>query len=272
MPNSRASTVVLRAPDGTERRFGYTVEEIAEGYSLETIDLDAPEGPANRARSLALDGTPGRPNSRRIPEVDLALVSAAATPDTIRPPGIATIRMLVENAGRTETPRAEAVVFLDTDGDTARDAGETVLGRSDIPMLRRGERSERTIDVTVGGPFSVPIAASVVLADDEVSRDDAKRVRLVVGIPAGGLRITEIMVDPAPGEGRWIEIANVGDDPLPLAGCAVAGPRSAAPISAPAPHPRSGATTSSSPRRQTAYTTDMVPTCRFPASRLHFRR
>jgi len=223
--NSRPADVVLRSPGGLVRWFAYAPGEIVEGYSFEKIDPDGGDEAANWALSLLENGTPGRPNTRRILDRNAALVAAVASPDTIRPPGETTIRAVLANAGREPVAGAEVVLYADEDGDSLLSPGDAVLARTDVPTIARREQSEVTLAWRVEAPPGCPLFVAVRFEGDGRRADDGLPLRLVVGLPEASIRINEIMADPAPGEGLWVEIVNAGSVRVPLAGCALASPR-----------------------------------------------
>jgi len=233
--NSRESAVILRSPEGAEQRMTYTPADVVPGYSLEKIDLDGGDELSNWAISFVAEGTPGRENSRRLPDLDAALVAVMATPDTVHPPGAVTIRASIANAGRTALADAELVLFEDSDGDSSFSSGDAVLVRGRLPVLSRGEQRDLTGVWEVLTTPAAPVWVAILAERDQQPANNARPVQVAVGVPSGALRISEIMADPGPAEGQWVEIANVGAARVVLAGCKLATPSRALPVGSPAP-------------------------------------
>ena len=234
LTNDATKTVILRSPDGVVQSMTYTPDDVQKGYSLEKIDLDGDDSRANWALSLVAEGTPGRPNSRRILDRDLVLATLAAAYDTIHPPATVSVRAHVANAGRNPVSGARIVLFSDLDGDSAYSPGDHVLMETGVSSLARGEEAEVTCLWEVDRPLEAPARGAVMLDGEERPLDNVRPLAVVVGMPPEVLRITEVMADPTAGEGQWVEVGNVGNLPVSLAGCRLVAGRSSAAVAGPA--------------------------------------
>lgn len=233
LTNDATKTVILSSPEGAIQSVTYLPDDIVKGYSLEKIDFDRTDSRTNWARCLLPEGTPGRPNSRGILDYDVALTALVASPDTIHPPATVSVYAQVANVGRNTIGDGHVVLFADSDGDSLFSVGEAVLAETNLPPLARGEDVAITFPWDVVRPLEFPLRAAVLTEMEERSADNVLPLSVVVGMPAGVLRITEVMAAPGLGEGQWVEIGNVGEMGVSLVGCRLVAGRSSTLIIAP---------------------------------------
>jgi hypothetical protein len=181
------------------------------GRSLERVSpLRSGNNAANWAscQSPGL-ATPGERNSVSALDDDVAVVNPQ-----LEGTGIA---VTVVNRGVREARDVELALFLDRNLDSAG-AAEEELARVRARALHPDD-SER---ILFPGVAAVPgVSRFLLQADfpaDQRRSDNAVFLTVRNALPAGTLRINEIMYDPLEGDAEWIECINTGSTPLDVHG------------------------------------------------------
>ena len=175
------------------------------GHSLERISFDAPSdsqsswGPSN---DIELS-TPGRPNSIRIKEHDLALSRIDAVP---------------AHPFRNETTFIQAIVknngYLSADEFTVKFYSEEkgikkILSEEKIPGLNSGDSVLiRSSSSFIMPDDSVSISADIDSPEDEDLNNNSLSKIIKSGYKKGSVLVNEMMIDPFPGMPEWIELIN----------------------------------------------------------------
>ncbi len=207
-------------PDGATEVAGWGVHEfpeyfcgaaapdVASGQSLARVPDLADLG-SNALDFRGATPSPGRANLARR---DAAMVagSLAVTPE--RPDADVPARLAgaVANAGTdTLAAGAAAIEVVARVGADARTAPPLSLG-----ALLPGDTAAFALDLPPLAAGRWILTATVRLAGDEASADDADSLALAVGPCA--LAVTEIQFHPAAAEGEWVEVRNASGAPLDL--------------------------------------------------------
>ena len=171
--------------------------------------------PSNSTRSWesSVDpegGTPGRQNSVEIPRLDLAIDSARFDP------WVGRLLLRLENRGALDIPGGRLHVMLEE-----REIEGIPLGP--LPF-------DNGLTLEVAPTFELtdePVTLTLLLSitDDVHQKNDTAWVEVYRAPADQGLLITEVMFDPAataegPGS-EYVELYNIGDRPVPLAGWSI---------------------------------------------------
>jgi hypothetical protein len=189
--------------------------------SLERID---PMGPsmaaANWATSVDSSGaTPGRPNSVRIRDDDVRAGRLMVTSDLQN--GRVTVQALVYNAGRRPSGMYTVRVFDNVRHDSAGTADELVTTIEQPEPIAPGDSAwcEGILPGPVPGKHL--LVALVEYGPDERTANNRSATEVCIPIPAGALRINEIMFAPLPGMAEYVELLNVSGTTVDLWDCCI---------------------------------------------------
>jgi len=204
-PDSATEVVGWGALEFPEYYCGAPAVDVNGGQSLARIPDRAATG-SNAGDFRAAEPSPGFANQRTL---DAALLRhrARLEPEQPQPAAAATLRLALANLGATRWGADDASVRVTSD----------LLGLPvavNAPALASGETTEVAIPLGSLREGRGALAASVHLAGDEASVNDADT--LLVRVGPGPLQLTEIQFHPAASEGEWVEVRNVSHAPLPL--------------------------------------------------------
>ncbi|HXF99825.1 MAG TPA: lamin tail domain-containing protein, partial [Bacteroidota bacterium] len=190
----------------------------AGGRSLERIDPVAPSVQQSNWGScrLAERSTPGLRNSLTRKDSDLAVDTLRFAPALPVVGESVTVSVQVRNPGRESIPNFLVQLFADLNTDSLPQPEELIGSTQNafpLPPLD-----------SVGYDFSVGTLAAgtrsfigrVAFAGDEDTTNNTQPARLIVGYPAGAVRINEIMYAPAAGVPEWVELFNASTDSVEL--------------------------------------------------------
>ncbi|MDZ7374789.1 MAG: lamin tail domain-containing protein [candidate division KSB1 bacterium] len=212
--NTSPETVLLISANGdTVSRYRYSLDN-APGHSDEKIDPTAGDGPENWANSLRVGGSPGAWNS----------VARTKSPWTVHLPGALSlvavpeqevlVELVVEGPYRETDTYIRLALFWDRDDDRHLDSAEVVQETSLLlPASSRSERVSLAFCPCCPGLF---LLRGAMLSPVETVSDDSLCVRVAARV--GDVRINEIYYRPESGQPEWVELANVSDRPVNLAG------------------------------------------------------
>lgn len=190
------------------------------GRSLERIDHAAPsilQSNWGTSRS-ASRSTPGQRNSLSRKDRDLAV-------DSIRPlpflPSIGdSVQMLVsvKNLGREPAPSFLVQLFNDVNADSLAQPGEMISSVQNPLSLLPLDSMLFTFNLGTIAAGTYQLIARVAFSADEDTTNNQRVRRVVVGYPAGAVRINEIMYAPMGGMPEWVELYNTRADTVDLGG------------------------------------------------------
>lgn len=190
------------------------------GRSLERIDPEAPSVQQFNWGScrLAERSTPGLRNSLTRKDRDLAVDTLRFLPSLPVLGDSVTVSVKVKNAGRESAATFLVQVFDDVNADSLPQPGELIAtAYNTFPLAPLDSIS---YDFTVGMPTAGvhTLLGRVEFAGDEDTTNNMRFGRVIVGYPAGSVRINEIMYAPATGAPEWIELFNTRSDTVELTG------------------------------------------------------
>jgi hypothetical protein len=175
------------------------------GTSEEKVDALGDDAVANWVDAKWEGGTPGRVNSVSVKPVDIAL---RAVVDSVFVPWTQNdvLELLVVNVGRE--PVAQFQVHVD---------GLINAMTLESGFLAVGDSTRLLVDIGAmpGGVYEV-VAEGMLVGDEDSHNQIAKWV-VLVGYAPGHVVINEVMAVPNLG-GEWVELLNVGNDPIDLRG------------------------------------------------------
>lgn len=186
------------------------------GNSLERID---PAGPSTSQANWGTSrnptrSTPGARNSLTRKDRDLALDSLRIFPafpvvgDSIR------INVPVRNIGRDPVLSFVVRLYRDANADSLPQPAELLgtIVRS-VPLL---PLDSTVMSFSIGVVESHLSIATVSFSGDEDTTNNIMYGSIVIGYPAGSVRVNEIMYAPTGTEPEWIEVVNTRTDSINL--------------------------------------------------------
>jgi hypothetical protein len=189
----------------------------SDSRSLERIDIFAPSNdsanwtPAGKtARS-----TPGRENSHARPDTDLAAVHPVLESITGNE---AHIILTLQNPGRTAAGDFPVELFLDADGDSLPDAGgmvDSVFVTQTVAPLDSAHLRLSWKNVRSG---TTHLIAILHMAADQRRGNDSADISVTEPFFSSPIVINEIMYDPPPGTGEYVELLNISRNDVDLRG------------------------------------------------------
>lgn len=190
------------------------------GRSLERIE---PEGPSTVQANwgtcrLPSRSTPGERNSLTRKDRDLAVDSVWQLPalpvlgDSVR------VLVQVKNPGRQPASMFVLQLFNDLNADSIPQPGELLFSVQHPSPLQPQDSTILAFDAGSFPAGTHHLIGRVEFAADEDTTNNLRIRRLVVGYPAGSVRINEIMYAPATGTPEWVELFNTRPDSVDLAG------------------------------------------------------
>ncbi|HXG00626.1 MAG TPA: lamin tail domain-containing protein, partial [Bacteroidota bacterium] len=192
-----------------------------EGRSLERIDpLETSNDSTNWATSNDPSGaTPARANSHGVLNFDLRLLRISA--DTARPGGSVRVHVVVQNVGRMTVSGFDLVLFDDVNGDSVGTPDEMFYQQAFALVLVR--RDSLTVPVEWSNPSSGihTVLAQVVYPPDERLSNNRATVTVSVGYAQKVLVVNEIMYAPFSEGAEYVELTNVGTEPVDLTGWSI---------------------------------------------------
>lgn len=211
LSNSKPETVTLYRPDGRiEDAVSYSIGNIP-GHSDERIDPDGPGAPDNWADSRFPLGSPGFRNSVTRPALNLRVTGLSLAMEGASP----FIFAGVVNDGLTASGPFSLRFFIDADLDSALEEQEALPQIVSNPGLAPGDSAAyRTLAEPRSGRNRA--AAALMSWQDGNAADDAGFLDFFIPFEKGCVRISEIMVDPLPGESEWMELVNAGHAEIDL--------------------------------------------------------
>lgn len=191
------------------------------GYSLERID---PAGPSTVQTNWGTSrhpthSTPGVRNSLTRKDRDLSLDSLRVTPLFPVAGDSITIHVPLKNIGRDTIQLFTVRLYRDANADSLPQPGELV--GTIVRSLPLQPLDSAVVSFQIGRVESHLSIAVAEFAGDEDSTNNIMRTRVVVGYPAGSIRINEIMYAPTGTEPEWVEVVNTRSDSINLKGWAI---------------------------------------------------
>jgi len=153
------------------------------------------------------------PGARNALTIDLAVEARHAWGETADAGDPLTVRSVVTNVGSIPTPEGGYTVTLHVDGSAAPAAAVTPEGS--LPPRDSLELSLEWAQ-PVSGYHRLTIRVS--LPEDENASNDEDHTTVAVGGPGGILVLNEIMHSPLEGGTEWVELVNVHDETVSVAG------------------------------------------------------
>ncbi len=184
------------------------------GRSLERIDHAAPSTlPGNWGTSRSVDrSTPGERNSLSRKDRDLAVDSLRSLPplpiigDSVR------ILVSVKNPGRETAAVFLVQLFNDANADSLPQPAELMSSLQNTSPLLPRDSMLFTFDLDAIAAGTYQLIARVGFTADEDTSNNLRVGRVIVGYPAGTVRINEIMYAPTGGMPEWVELYNTRTD------------------------------------------------------------
>ena len=206
--NNGGDDIVLLRPDQrTEDAVSYGPNWSPEkGRSVERRRYDAlssDPGSWEASRSV-LGATPGQRNSIAPENHDLGILALVSEDGDL----VATIL----NTGLLEASGGEAALYTAVDGRIDQHLGTALL-----PPLAPGDQTEASFSMHARtGSWSL---ACVLLWDsDSVRSNDSLFAAVQISVPAGTLRLNEVMYEPLGGDAEWVEYVNTSNATVGVAG------------------------------------------------------
>jgi hypothetical protein len=186
------------------------------GYSDERINLNVSGGSENWVDSNVLNGTPGRRNSvARVP-CNLNIVNLFFN----KSPAGGSLNAVVLNNGTMTVSGFTVHFFVDANLDSVLVESEMIGNSFHRHDLAPGDSTVISILWDLR-PGVHRIAARVLFDSDEKPEDNIRYSLISIGYPENTLVINEIMVNPASGNGEWIELLNVQPNDVDLMGWSI---------------------------------------------------
>ena len=221
LPNTQARTLTLLDANGQEQdAYTYTIG-IKPGYSNEKINIDGDHGEDNWGASLRKGGTPGFRNSIAPYKFDLALGDHAITYrpsyllQTLKP---ISITMTITNNGLNhfESP-VTLNLFVDKNGDSLYNSGDEWIIDAQVEMaLAPGAVYEITEQWTAQQAGQFLLIGTIDSDADQNPLNNIKFIEFNVVDSRETVKINEIKFLTGANEPEWVELVNVGDEPVSL--------------------------------------------------------
>jgi len=221
LSNTGSSEIFLMNVSGDTLSRVSVLPDQEAGFSEEKIDYLGKDITANWGNSTRLYGTPGLVNSIARKNIDLAILDFSCISDTnkILPGDNIETELRIANPGRE--PVIDARIYLGIDKN-----GDLLLRDSEIIFSDR--HTFQPLDTLTIYPVISKIKSGrqriVCLLDAVDENPENNRAQLLLKIPyrKGCLAINEFMFAPKPDYGgEWIELMNISDDTLNLAGWSI---------------------------------------------------
>lgn len=187
------------------------------GVSLERID---PLGPSTDSTnwSSSVDSsraTPGRANSVLLADLDLRIVRASATGDSV-----VLIEVVVQNVGRFTSGPSRLMLYLDADRDSLPDPPELFHESLVQPISPRDSLPVRL--EWGGAPSGRNMLMAVVdYSDDQRPANNTWIFAAPVSFSVRSLIVNEIMFAPFSERAEFIELYNPTENPVDVAGWSI---------------------------------------------------
>jgi hypothetical protein len=211
LSNANSETVTILDSEGrvVEQYIYHTGNK--PGYSDERIDLNGSNGPENWIESEIFLGTPGFRNSAAKVQFNLKIFDLFFAESA--PGGF--WNAVVCNDGTGTIASFYIQFYEDADLDSVFEEDEEIGSVSHEDSLAPGDSTVIALrwDAHPGVHF---VCAQAVYNVDEKPEDNIKYCRIFLGYPKNALIINEIMYNPGPGEGEWIEIFNAQSSDVSL--------------------------------------------------------
>jgi hypothetical protein len=188
------------------------------GRSLERID---PLGSSTQQTNWgttrsAARSTPGERNSLTRKDRDLAVDSLRFSLPFPHAGDSLQILVPIRNPGRETVSSFAVQLFRDTNGDSLAQPSELIgSANRSVPLLPLDSVTISFLQRNVRAGTSVYIAR-IEFGADEDTTNNIRLGRIIVGYPAGSVRINEIMYAPNAGVPEWVEVFNTRNDTLDL--------------------------------------------------------
>ena len=214
--NTKSETVtIIDLAGNVVDQYAYSTGN-RSGYSDERIDLNVSGASDNWADSKVFSGTPGRRNSMARVSCNLNMVNFFYN----RSPTSGSLNAVVFNDGMITVSGFTVHFFVDANLDSILAESETIGNSLHGHDLAPGDSTVISIFWDLR-PGIHHIAARVFFESDEKQEDNIRYSLISIGYPENALVINEIMVNPASGDGEWIELFNVQPNDVDLAGWSI---------------------------------------------------
>lgn len=215
--SSNERVVLIDATGDTVSAMMYQVPN-ESGISEEKIDPQGGDAAENWADAKWVGGTPGRVNSVSVKSVDLALRSKEGDVEKVPWMQNVTVRVWAVNVGRENISQFQI---------QAKGFWGAVTNVSHL--LAAGDSVEVTVYQGIVPNGRQEVVLEGVLAGDQDLSNQTARWRIVGGYAPGQVVINEVMAAPSVGN-EWVELLNLGHDPVSLVGWVLKDNRTAAEI------------------------------------------
>jgi hypothetical protein len=216
LSNSTPETVSLINPYGTViSSYTYTLGN-DPGYSDEKVRLELGDDPFNWHDSERWNGTPGAPNSVQPDSLDLALIVMEFEPENPQNNDQIMVNVKAQNIGIQDIGSFTLYFGIDANYNRTLEPSES-FGEITIQSLESRDTTWMAYPVPDLLPGLYSILAWADFEDDVDSNNVIDR-SLGIGSQSGAVIINEILFNPLPDHGEWIELYNPGEGPVSLSG------------------------------------------------------
>lgn len=188
----------------------------SNGNSLERID---PSGSSTQQTNWGTSrhperSTPGRKNSLARKDRDLATDSLRVLPVFPVVGDSVLLMARIRNLGREPATAFTVQMFRDANADSLPQPNELIASVAVTTPLPPLDSTVIPFEVRNLAAAAHLLIARTIFAADEDTTNNVRLARVLIGYPAGAVRINEIMYAPPTGVPEWIELYNARNDSL----------------------------------------------------------
>ena len=213
--NSGESAFLISPAGDTVSQFTW-LSSPPNGYSFEKILMTASDEPSNWAVTTVENGTPGAVNAVSPPLVNCGLDSIHIFSLPANANGSALVHIYLHNGGLQNIDSIGVSLGLDENQD-----GEIQINE---PLLQTILATDLAWNDTLSVLIETPplqlginqLIGEIIVPEDTILADNTIVFEVVLPIPAGTIKLNELLYQPAAGGTEFIELINTGPDTLNL--------------------------------------------------------